>query len=280
MYVRESGPRDQATRGCIVFVHGFPFDGSMWAPQLHSLPEGWRGLAPDLPGFGKSPLDGQQRPSKASAGRLQGSGIARDDEPVLSMARLAGEIAELIDRECDGFAVVCGLSMGGYVSFELLRRHAGKIRGLILVDTRAEADSDEARENRLLMAQTARDSGTGPIATAMIPDLLAGSTRQTRPEIVARVRSMILAVPAATVVGALAGMAARRDSTGDLATIGVPTLVVVGDQDAITPPDGARRMAEAVPGATLEIIPDAGHVSNLENPDAFNRAMSGFLNSL
>lgn len=278
MYIRDSGSRDQATQGCIVFIHGFPFDGSMWQPQLDALPEGWRGLAPDLPGFGRSPLNGQ--PSKASAGRRQGSGIARDDEPVLSMGRLAGEIADLIDGECDGTAVVCGLSMGGYVSFELVRRHPGRVRGLILVDTRAEADSDEARENRLLMAQTARDSGSGPIATTMIPDLLAGSTRQARPDIVDRVRSMILAVPAATVVGALAGMAARHDSTGDLATIEVPTLVVVGDQDAITPPDGARRMAEAIPGATLEVIPDAGHVSNLENPDAFNRAMGGFLGDL
>lgn len=278
MYYRQSGGRDQATRGSVVFIHGFPFDGSMWEPQLDALPEGWRGLAPDLPGFGSSSLNGQ--PSKASAGRRQGSGIARDDEPVLSMGRLAGEVAGLIDEECGGSAVVCGLSMGGYVSFELLRRHTEKIRGLILVDTRAEADSDEARENRLLMAQTARDSGTGPIATSMIPNLLAGSTRQARPEIVDRVRSMILAVPPTTVVGALAGMAARRDSTHDLAAIGVPTLVVVGDQDAITPPEGARRMAESIPGATLEIIPDAGHVSNLDNPEAFNRALAVFLNAL
>lgn len=278
MFVRESGSRDQATRGCIIFIHGFPFDSSMWEPQLDALPRGWRGLAPDLPGFGGSPLNAQ--PSNASAGRRQGSGIARNDEPVLSMGRLAREIADLIDRECDGRAVVCGLSMGGYVCFELLRRHAGRIRGLILVDTRAEADSDEARENRLLMAQTARDSGTGPIATAMIPDLLAGSTRQANPEIVDRVRSMILAVPARTVVGALAGMAARHDSTGDLATIEVPTLVVVGDQDAITPPEGARRMAEAIPGATLEVLADAGHLSNLENPEAFNRAMHAFLDDI
>jgi 3-oxoadipate enol-lactonase len=278
VYIRESGPGDQTTRGCVVFIHGFPFDSSMWEPQLDALPEGWRGLAPDLPGFGRSPLNGQ--PSKASAGRRQGSGIARDDEPVLSMGRLAREIADLIDGECNGTAVVCGLSMGGYVSFELLRHQAERIRGLILVDTRAEADSDEARENRLLMAQTARDSGSGPIATSMIPDLLAGSTRQAKPDIVDRVRSMILAVPAVTVVGALAGMAARHDSTGDLARIGVPTLVVVGEEDAITPPDGARRMAEAIPGAALEVIPDAGHLSNLENPDAFNRAMGTFLDSL
>lgn len=278
MYVRESGSRDRATRGCVIFIHGFPFDGSMWEPQLEALPQGWRGLAPDLRGFGRSPLNSQ--PNQALAGRRQGSGIARDDEPVLTMGRLAEDVAELIDGECDGGAVVCGLSMGGYVTFELLRRHAGKIRALILVDTRAEADSDEARENRLLMAQTARDSGTGPIATAMIPNLLADSTRQTNPEVVNRVRSMILAVPPATVVGVLAGMAARRDSTGDLPSIGVPSLVVVGDQDAITPPDGAQRMASAIAGATLEVIPDAGHVSNLENPAAFNRAMGGFLNGL
>ncbi len=274
LHLRESGPRDRAVRGSVVFIHGFPFDGSMWTPQLDALPAGWRGIAPDLRGFGESPLNGDVH--ETSSGRL-GGGITRTDEPVITMSRLADDIAAVIDEECDGPAVVCGLSMGGYVALELIRRHPDRVQALVLADTRAEADSDEARENRLLMAQTARSSGTRPIATAMVPSLLAESTRQSRPDVVEKVREMILGTPVPTLVGALAGMAVRRDSTGSLAGIAVPTLVLVGEDDGITPPDDARRMAAAIPDATLTVVPDAGHLSGLENPGAFNAALTDFL---
>lgn len=275
LHLRESGPGDRAVRGSVVFIHGFPFDGSMWTPQLDALPDGWRGIAPDLRGFGESPLNGDIH--ETASGKRLGGGIARADEPVLTMALLADDIAALIAEEADGPAVVCGLSMGGYVAFELVRRHPERVRGLVLADTRAEADSDEARENRLLMARTARSSGTRPIATAMVPALLAGSTREGRPEVVEKVRQMILGTPVATLVAALAGMAVRRDSTGSLGGISVPTLVLVGEDDGITPPDDARRMAAAIPDAALTVVPDAGHLSGLENPAAFNAALSDFL---
>lgn len=275
LYTRETGPREVATRGSVVFIHGFPFDGSMWEPQLPALPEGWRGLAPDLRGFGRSPLAADS--GDVPTGKKIGGRIARADEPVLTMARLADDIAALIEAQVGGGAVVCGLSMGGYVAFSLLRRRPDLVRGLVLADTRAAADSDEGRENRMRMARTVRESGTRPIATAMVPDLLAPSTRENAPDIPDAVRAMILGAPPATVVAALAGMAARPDSTGELAGIAVPTLVVVGEEDAITPPTDARAMAEAIPGAVLRTIPNAGHVSSLENPAAFNTALRELL---
>ncbi|MDX1675659.1 MAG: alpha/beta fold hydrolase [Longimicrobiales bacterium] len=278
LHIRASGPRSDADRGTVVFIHGFPFDGSMWEPQLDALPEGWRGLAPDLRGFGQSPMD--DGTGDAPSGKRVGNGIAHADEPVLTMACLADDIAALIEEECDGPAVVCGLSMGGYVALELHRRHPDRLRGLVLADTRATADSDEARENRLRMAQTVRSSGTRPIASAMIPELLADSTRVARPELVDTVRSMILGTPPETVVAALAGMASRHDSTGELPGIDVPTLVVVGEHDAITPPDYARKMADGIPDATLAVIDGAGHLSGLENPGAFDLALREYLEGL
>ena len=273
-HVHTSGPRDQATRGSVVFIHGFPFDGSMWEPQLAALPDGWRGLAPDLRGFGRSPINGD---GCAPSGRRLGTGIALPDEPVLSMTCLADDIAALIEREVDGPAVICGLSMGGYVAFDLVRRRPELVRGLVLADTRAEADSDEGRENRMQMAQTVRRSGNRPIASAMIPDLLAPGTREDAPDVVDAVRSMILDTPPETVIAALAGMASRRDSTGDLPILPTPTLVIVGEHDAITPPDTARAMVDAIPEAELTVIPDAGHLSGMENPEAFNAALGAFL---
>ncbi|MFW5947748.1 MAG: alpha/beta fold hydrolase [Gemmatimonadota bacterium] len=277
LHVRTSAPRSEADRGTIVFVHGFPFDGSMWAPQLGALPDGWRGVAPDLRGFGESPLNGDLT---VSTGRRLGGGIAHPDEPVLTMTRLADDIADVIRDESDGAAVVCGLSMGGYVTFELVRRHPDLVRGLVLADTRATADSDEARENRLLTARTARQQGARPVADGMIPKLLAPATREQRPGIGDAVRRMILGTPPATLVAALAGMACRRDSTGTLPGIRVPTLVIVGEEDAITPPDDARAMAAAIPDARLEVVPGAGHLSGMENPAAFNRALREFLDAL
>ncbi len=278
LHLRTSGPREDAARGSVVFIHGFPFDGSMWEPQLATMADGWRGLVPDLRGFGRSPIDADS--GDVPSGKRVGNGIAHPDEPVLTMARHAEDIAALIETECDGGAVVCGLSMGGYVAFELRRRRPDLVHGLVLADTRAAADYDEARENRLRMAQTVRDSGTRPIATAMIPDLLTEATRENGRATVDAVRSMILGTPPETVIAALAGMASRHDSTAELSRIAEPTLIVVGEEDAITPPDEARAMADAIPNARLAVIPDAGHLSSMENAEAFDRALTEYLERL
>jgi 3-oxoadipate enol-lactonase len=275
--VRRSGQRT-GSGGTVLFIHGFPFDGSMWAPQLDALPDGWAGLAPDLRGFGQSPL-GTAR-DELSSGSRAGGRIARPDEPVLTMDRLAEDTARLIESEGAGPAVVCGLSMGGYVAFSLWRRHPELVRALVLADTRPEADTDEGRENRMRMAQTARDSGARPIALTMTPGLLAERTIDERPEVAETVRAMIAGTAPETLIAALAGMAARRDATALLASIDVPVLVLVGEHDTLTPPDVARALVGRLPDARLQVLADAGHVSSLENPDAFNAALHDFLASL
>lgn len=279
MHVNRSddGPRD-APRGSILFVHGFPLDSSVWTHQLAALPAGWHALAPDLRGFGRSPLGAWA--GELSSGRRVGNGIAFPDEPVLTMDRLADDMAALIEKEVGRPAVICGLSMGGYVALSLWRRRPDLVRALVLADTRAETDSDEARENRRRTAQLAREEGARPVADAMIGNLLAPATLDGDSDVVDRVRRMILATPPATLVAALAGLAARHDATGELPHIDVPTLVVVGEQDAVTPPAVARSMADAIPGARLAIIPGAGHLACLEAPEAFNQALAAFLDGI
>lgn len=275
LHLHTAGDKDGAAAGTVVFLHGFPFNGSMWSSQLQVLPDGWRGIAPDLRGFGATGM--RALPGEVSTGKRIGGRIARSSEPVLTMTRLADDVAELIHDRAGGQAVVCGLSMGGYVALELWRRHSETIRGLILADTRAGADDDEARENRLRMAQTARTAGIRPIAVTMLPSLLTPATREGSVLVVEAVRKMILSTPPATVIAALAGMAARHDATGDLPSISVPTLVMAGAEDTITPPAVGRKMAAAIPDGSFVEIPDAGHLSNLENPEAFNRSLAEYL---
>jgi 3-oxoadipate enol-lactonase len=278
LHVHRSEPRDSDFRGSVVFLHGFPFDGSMWGPQLEALPDGWRGLAPDLRGFGRSDLRevaGEVTPGAGTGGR-----VALPHEPVLTMHRLADDVAALIQQEAAAPAVVCGLSMGGYVALALYRRRPELVRALVLADTRAEADTDEGRENRMRMAQSARESGAAAIARAMLPSILAERTMAENEETTDRVRAMILATPTETIIAALAGMATRRDATGELDGIDVPTLLLVGDEDRLTPPHVVGAMADRLPRGQLEVIPEAGHVSNLENPAAFNAALTSFLSGL
>lgn len=247
----------------ILFVHGFPFHGGMWRAQLDGLPAGWHGLAPDLRGFGSAPAGA-------------GAGLAAD----WTMDTFADDMAALLDGHGIERAVVCGLSMGGYISFAFWRRHGDRVRALVLADTRAGADTAEGRASRHAMAEEVVERGTEVVARAMLPKLFAPSTRREKPEVVERVRSMIEGTAPATVAAAQRAMAARPDSTPDLPGIVVPTLVVAGEQDALTGPDEARSMAHALPAARLELIPDAGHMSPMERPEAFNAVLGDWLGSL
>lgn len=241
----------------VLLVHGFPFNSAMWAPQLEEPPPGWRLIAPDLRGFGASEL---------SAGPQTMDGYAAD---------LAALLQHLGVRD----VVLCGLSMGGYAIFAFLRRHLRKARALVLCDTRAEADTAEARAARKQLALRVRQEGISAVVESMLPRLLARTSFRTPVE--ARVRQLIEASPPESIVCALRAMATRSDSTPLLRQLGVlPTQVIVGADDVLTPPGEARLLARAIPGSFIEVIPDAGHVPNLERPRAFNTVLHRFLDGL
>jgi YbgC/YbaW family acyl-CoA thioester hydrolase len=246
--VRGEGP-------AVLFVHGYPQDRTLWQAQLDGL-AGVRRIAPDLRGFGRS------------------------DAPDLgySIATYADDLAALLDSLHVDTAVLCGCSLGGYVGFEFARRHRARLRGLILMCTRAEADSPEARRGREASIQLAREQGAAAIARQMVPRLLAPGAA---PPVVARVREMLEAAPVNGIIGALTAMKDRPDSTPTLAALaGLPVLVVAGEEDQLTPPELARHLTEAIPGARLEVIPRAGHLPALERPAETTRVITEFLRGL
>jgi pimeloyl-ACP methyl ester carboxylesterase len=254
----ELGYDDGGTGGVpILFVHGFPHDRSLWTPQLQGLTAQARCLAPDLRGFGESTAS-----------------------PPYSMDRYADDLVGLLDVLHIDRVVVAGLSMGGYVSFALWRRHPRRVRGLVLCNTKAGADSEEAREKRRALMAVARERGSSAVADSMLTGMVGKTTRSKRPEITNAVHVMISSTPTDGVIGALQAMMERPDSTPTLSTINVPTLIVTSDEDAIIPVEEARAMHSAIRGSTLEVIAGAGHLSNLERPAAFNHIVSEYLAKL
>ncbi len=241
----------------ILFIHGFPFDRTMWRHQLAGLSR-WKRIAPDLRGAGASsaPPDGY------------------------SVARYADDIVKVLDTLELERAVVCGLSLGGYILFELLRRHAGRVRAAVFCNTKASADSAEARRGRDEMAALAERGGAAAVAEKLVPQVLAAATVAAQPDVVAHVREMINRTPIPGLVGALRALRDRPDSTPMLGSIGVPALVVAGEEDKIAPPDVMRAMAEAIPGAQFAVIPEAGHLAPLEQPLATSRIVADFLDGL
>jgi pimeloyl-ACP methyl ester carboxylesterase len=176
--------------------------------------------------------------------------------------------------------VLCGLSMGGYVALAFAKKCPSDLRGLVLIDTRAEGDSAEAKTNRQKGIDTVRQGGSKAIADQMLPKLLAESTTREKPQVAQSVRQMIEACPPRTIEHALIALRDRTDQTSELPSIGVPTLIVVGEKDAITPPDLARAMNQSIPRSRLAVIPDAGHMSPMEQPEAVNGQLDRFLASL
>jgi 3-oxoadipate enol-lactonase len=248
----------QGEGSAVLFVHGYPFDRTMWRDQIDGL-EGYRRIAPDLRGMGQS------------------------DAPDLGygMPIYAADLAALLDALGEEEVILCGLSMGGYIAFEFLRHWRARVRGLILMDTRAEADTPEARRNRDAAAALAREGGSAAIAETMLPKVLAPKTLAERPQVAERVRAMMANTPVAGVVGALAAMRDRVESESLLPTLaGLPTLVVAGEADGLTPPDQARTLAQAIPGARLVIIPGAGHLPPIEQPAATTECLREFLGSI
>ena len=237
----------------LVLLHAFPLHAEMWRPQIDALSKRWRVIAPDMRGFGKS------RPLGVE---------------VLTMDRVARDTAAILDHLGVKRAAIAGLSIGGYVTFELWRQRRDLFAAMILADTKAGADSDEGRAGRETFAKNAIANGIGWVHNEMPPKLLRA---QPRPEADVAVRRMIMDNSTDAVAAAQRGMAVRPDSAATLATIDVPALILVGDGDALTPPPESAKLKDAIPRATLATIPDAGHISNLENPLAFNEALEAFL---
>lgn len=249
--VRGEGP-------AVLFIHGYPLDRTLWQHQLGAL-TGFRRIAPDLRGLGLS------------------------DAPDLgySMATYADDLAALLDALHADQVVLCGLSMGGYIALEFARRYRSRLRGLVLMDTRAEADSADVRKAREAAIQVARERGPSAIAAQMLTTLFAPGAAETMPQVVERVRVMMEAAPVKGIVGALAAMRDRADSKGTLAQLaGLPTLVVVGELDQNISPAAARILSDGIPGAMLSIIPGAGHLPPVEQPLATTRVLTEFLQSL
>jgi pimeloyl-ACP methyl ester carboxylesterase len=241
--------------GTLVLLHAFPLSAAMWEGQLSAAPASWRVVAPDLAGFGRSfPLP---------------PGATFDDD--------ARDVVALLDHLHEESAVIAGLSMGGYVAFALARTTPHRMRGLVLADTRADADTEEARRSRLQMLATLDSGGTAAVVDGMLPRLLGETTRSTRPDVVSRVREMAVAQPAHGFAAAIRRLMGRPDSTHLLSTLGFPTLVIAGAEDVISGADVAWRMQRQIGGAELAIIERAGHLSNIEQPGPFNSALYGFM---
>ena len=249
---------DQGSGSVVLWLHAFPLCRAMWARQLQSLSQVARVIAVDLPGFGKSSLPAKGWTVDGVADTLveflSGIGV---EQPV----------------------VVGGLSMGGYVALALARRHPTRLTGLILADTRAEADTPEARQNRDRMITLAQTEGVAAVFSVMQPKLLAPHTLERHSALVSEITTMAEAQTVPAIVAALTALRDRPDATATLSAIRVPTLVIVGEQDQLTPPAVAKTLADAIPGAQLAILPEAGHLSNLEVPEAFNRHVQDFLGS-
>jgi 3-oxoadipate enol-lactonase len=227
----------------LLLLHAFPLDASMWAPQVDALAGEVKVVAPHLPGFGGTSPAG----------------------PVLAMDAAADAALAALDADGVDRAVVCGLSMGGYVAMAMWRRHRTRIRGLILANTRAGADDEAGRDRRLALAARLRSEGNAFLVESPPPLL----STDAPPDLWDRVKVTIAAQPAEAIAAASAGMAERPDSAPDLPGIDVPTLVVTSAGDTLIPPEASTPMAGQIPGATLEVIEGAGHLSNLEAAQAF-----------
>jgi pimeloyl-ACP methyl ester carboxylesterase len=244
----------------LLLIHAFPLGAGMWEGQLKALPEGWRLIAPDLRGFG-------------------GSTIA-DHEENPTMDDYAADTLEVLRELNISSVVVGGCSMGGYAAFAVLRRAPALARGVILVDTRAAADTPEGRANRRSMLALVDREGPSGVARDMMPNLLGRTTLQDRPDIEPLVRRLIKQHSAAALRGAILRMMTRPDSTMVLQGLEVPILVIVGEEDVLIPPDEARKMAASNARAKVIELSSAGHLPNLEQPRAFNEAVGAFLGQL
>ena len=250
---------DRGSGPPLLLVHGFPLDHSMWNAQIEALSADYRVIAPDLRGFGRSEVT----PGK------------------VTMQQLADDLAALLERlGVEEPVVFCGLSMGGYVAWQFWRRHRARVRGLILCDTRAVADTAEQAAGRLAMADRVVREGPAPLVAGMMPKLFARGAVEADHEVVESLRRVMLGSDPEGIAAAGRGMAERPDVTATLSRIDCPSLVIVGQLDAISTVEEMRRIAAAIPGARFVEIAGSGHMSPMEKPAEVSGAIADFLGGL
>ncbi len=262
-YRTSGGPMTHGEKGAgpedpLVMLHAFPLNRRMWAPQVEALSAKRRIITPDYPGFGRSP-----RPP------------AQPD-----VRYYAEQVGDLLDSLRLERAVLCGLSMGGYVAFACMRLFPERVSALVLANTRPDPDSEEIKQTRRDLARKVAEEGVGVLPGLQMERLLAPKTLEKRKAVVEYVRDIILESSPDGVVAALGAMRERPDSTDLLGEIRVPTLVVGGAEDTISTPEVMEAMAAKIPAAAHVTLEGAGHLSNLEAPDKFNAALTGFLAKL
>ncbi|WP_141581823.1 alpha/beta fold hydrolase [Actinomadura sp. WMMA1423] len=251
--------RDVGTGTPLVLLHAFPLSSAMWLAQREGLAGRFRIITPDLRGFGGSRLG--------------------DDEP--SVDTMADDVARMCRSLGVRRAVVGGLSMGGYVAMALCRRHPDLVLGLVLAATRGTADTDPVRENRLRQAETLEgERSTRILVDEVLPGLVGPTTYRQRALVYGRVRGLVQAAPPQAAAWAQRAMAGRPDSSETLRGLRAPALVMIGDEDGLATEDEARAMADAMPNAELLVIPRAGHLCAVEQPDLFNQAVAEFAAAL
>jgi pimeloyl-ACP methyl ester carboxylesterase len=238
----------------VLLVHGFPLSRRLWAPQVAELSSRWRVISPDLRGHGASPATGG----------------------AYTMAHHAADLIALLERARTGPVAFVGLSMGGYVAFEVLRRRPDLVGALVLASTRAEADTDQGKERRRALASMTGEDGVAAFVEEFLPGLLSETAARERPDLVDLVRQIMVQTSPAGVTGSLLGMAERADSSGLLGSVGVPTLIVAAREDRAIPLEAAEAMHRGIPGASLARLA-GGHLVNLEHPEEFSRELVRFL---
>lgn len=248
LHVHESGSRSGIP---IVFLHAFPLHDGMWDAQRGALSRA-RCIGFDARGLGRSALTTH----------------------AFMLEHMVDDLFAVLDELGVASAVLCGLSMGGYVALRAVEREPERVRGLLLADTQAAADADQAKLARADGVRALRDGELGAYADAQLKRVLCSHTHAHKPHVVQAAREMILAARAEGISGALVALATRTDVSDGLAQIRVPTSVLVGNEDAVTPPAVARKLAAAIPGAELHVLEQAGHLSNLEAPEAFDQLLS------
>ena len=249
---------DEGQGPSVVCLHAFPLNRTMWEPQVAALSDRYRVVTIDLRGHGES------------------------DAPMwrYTLDLFADDVHGLLKHLGIARASFVGLSMGGYILFALYRKYPAFFQSLVLADTRATADTPEAKAARFSMAQIAYRRGVSVIADLMLPKLLSPGSCEQRADLRDHLRRIVTGNQVSGIVGDLMAMEERPDSTPLLRAISVPTLVIAGEEDLASPPEEVEGMAKQIPGSTFVRIPRAGHLSNLENPGAFNAALLSFLTSV